>query len=216
MFEDDEVTFAGNSAINAAIKEMLPFFDTASQQRIQRAILNAKKAAEKHGDENTDAAARHIFRELIPASVLNQSGFSFEYEKAIGLKTPDWIDESTNMLMEAYTYERGGSSNFFDRVTAAIANKCHKYEEIVAERSLFFVVSVYLDFLTGISVDDCAEDCERFRPTFENNRSLKAIIFFTETRVVNRKQEYGYLCVETDSMVSSIPNWPFFTMNVNR
>jgi hypothetical protein len=85
-------------------------------------------------------------------------------------------------MLESYTYERGGSSGFFDRVTAAVAEKCRKYEDIVAGRSLRFIVSVYLDFLTGMSLDECAEDFERFRPTFDNNDSLTAILFFTETQ----------------------------------
>ncbi len=51
---------------------------------MQKAILDAKKAAEKQRDENTDASARHIFREFLPASILNKNGFALEYEKPIG------------------------------------------------------------------------------------------------------------------------------------
>ena len=216
MTDTEEVTFAPNSAIDAAIKEMLPNFDADSQRRIRRAILNAKKAAEQHGDENTDAAARHIFRELVPASFLNQNGFVLEYEKPIHGKTPDWLDESANLMLESYTYERGGSSSFFDRVTSAVAGKCAKFEDIVAARSLRFVVAVYLDFLTGMSLDECCENSERFRPTFDNNDSLSAILFFTETQVVKSKQVYGFFCLCADCTVAAIPNWPFHTKSLNQ
>ena len=89
MTDSEEVTFSPNSAIDTDIKEMLREFDPESQGRMRKAILNAKKAAEKHGDENTDAGVRHIFREFIPASTLNRSGFAFEYERSIQGKTPD-------------------------------------------------------------------------------------------------------------------------------
>ena len=88
MTDTGETIFSPNSAIDTAIKEMLHYFSAESQRRMRKAILNAKKAAEKHRDENTDAGARHIFREFIPASILNQNGFSFEYEKLYREKRP--------------------------------------------------------------------------------------------------------------------------------
>jgi len=74
--------------MDADIKEMLPYFNAPSRIRMRKAILNAKKAAEKHCNENTDAGARHIFREFIPAFRLNQNGFAFEYDKPIQEKRP--------------------------------------------------------------------------------------------------------------------------------
>jgi len=216
MTDTGEVTFAPNSAIDTAIKEMLPNFDPDSQRRMRKAILNAKKSAEKHGDENTDAGARHIFREFIPASFLNQRGFVLEYEKPIHGKTPDWLDDTANLMLESYTYERGGLSSFFDRVTSAVAGKCNKYKDIIAARSLRFVVAVYLDFLTGMSLDECRDDSEMFRSTFDTNGSLSAILFFTETQVVKSKQHYGFFCLCADSIVASIPNWPFHTTSLNQ
>jgi hypothetical protein len=117
MTNYEETTFSPNSAIDTAIKEMLPNFNVVSQGRMRKAILNAKKSAVIHRDENSDAGARHIFREFIPASVLNQNGFAFEYEKTILGKTPDWLDNTAKFMLESYTYERGGSSSFLDRIT---------------------------------------------------------------------------------------------------
>ena len=211
----EETTFAPNSAIDAAIKELLPHFDNDSQRRMRKAILNAKKSAEKHRDENTDASARHIFREFIPASILNQNGFAFEYEKPMDGKTPDWLDDTAKLMLESYTYERGGSSSFLDRVTSAVAAKCNKYKDIVAARSLRFIVSVYLDFLTCMTLDECHEDSEMFRPTFDSNDTLSAILFFTETHVVERKQHYGFFCLCADSAFAGSPKWPFPTKTLN-
>jgi len=95
--------------LTVQLKRVLPYFKANSQGRMRKVILNAKNAAEKHRDENTDAGARHIFREFIPASILNHNGFAFEYEKPMQGKTPDWLDDIARLMLESYTYERGGS-----------------------------------------------------------------------------------------------------------
>jgi len=216
MTDTGETTFSPNSAINTAINEMLPYFNAESQRRMRKAILDAKKAAEKHRDENTDAGARHVFREFIPATILNQNGFAFEYEKPMQGKRPDWLDDTASLMLESYTYERGSSSNFFDRVSSAVTAKCNKYKDIIAANSLRFVVAVYLDFLTGMLLDECREDSETFRPVFDTNNSLWAILFFTETQVVRGRQCYGFFCLCADSSFEAIPNWPFPTMSLNQ
>lgn len=210
----DEIIFSGNSAIDAYIKEMLLSFSPESQKRMKKAILAVKKAAEKYQDENTDAGARHIFREFIPASILNRSGFSFEYETSICGKKPDWLDDTAKMMMESYTYERGGSSFFISRVTTAISGKCNKYKNIIEENSLRFILAVYLDFLSGMLLEECYEDAKTFLPIFDANSSLWAILFFTETRVVNYRQEYGFFCLCRDSTFKAFSNWPFGSMQI--
>ena len=214
MIDSEEVVFSPNSAINSAIKEILAIFSPDSQRRMQKAILAAKKAAEKQRDENTDAGARHIFREFIPAYNLNKNGFALEYERPIGGKRPDWLADTAKLMLESYTYERGASSPFLIRVAAAINNKCHKYGEIVEANSLRFVVAVYLDFLTGMLLEECREDSKKFRHIFDDNNSLSAILFFTETQVVSRKQEYGFFCLCRDSSFKTLSNWPFETMEL--
>lgn len=216
MTNTKETTFSPNSAIDTAIKEMLPYFSAESQGRMRRAILNAKRAVEKHRDENTDAGARHIFREFIPASILNQNGFALEYEKPLMGKTPDWTDDSTRLMLESYTYERGSSSSFFNRVSSSVTDKCNKYKDIIADNNLRFVVAVYLDFLTGMTLDECREYSERFRSVFDDNDSLWAILFFTETQVIGGKQHYGFFCLCTDSSFAGMANWPFQTMSLSQ
>jgi hypothetical protein len=215
MSDSGEIVYSPNSAIDIAIKEMLPYFGSESQRRMQKAILAAKKAAEKQRDENTDAGARHIFREFIPASILNKNGFALEYEKPVGGKRPDWLDDTAKMILESYTYERIGSSPFLARVAAAITDKCNKYREIVETNSLRLVVAVYLDFLTGMSLDECREDANMFVPIFDADNPLWAILFFTETQVIGGKQRYGFFCLCKDTSFEAIPNWPFETVKLN-
>ncbi len=216
MTDSGDITFSPNSAIDTDIKEMMPYFSDVSQGRMRKAILNAKRAAERYRDENTDAGARHIFREFIPAAKLNQNGFTFEYEKSIGGKTPDWLDDAAGLVLESYTYERGGSSSFVDRISSSIAEKCNKYKDIVTTDSLCFIVAVYLDFLTGMTLDECKEDSKTFRSIFNSNDSLGAILFFTETHVISGRQQYGFLCLCVDSSIMAIPNWPFETIGLSQ
>ena len=82
-------------------------------------------------------------------------------------------------MRESYTYERDGSSSFFDRVSSAVTEKCRKYRDIIEAHSLRFVVAVYLDFLTGMSLDECRESSEMLRLVFDANDSLWAILLFT-------------------------------------
>ena len=208
-----DTTFSPNSSIDAAIKDMLSSFDEASQRRMRTSILNAKKSAIKHHDENTDASARHIFREFIPASILNQNGFSFEYEKSLQGKKPDWLDLTARMMVESYTFERGGFSSFLDRLTSFVTFKFNKYNSIIAAYSLRFVVAVYIDFLSsGPLLDEVREDPRAFRSLFDANDLLWAILFFTETQKIFSKQQYGFFCLCVDTSFEAIPNWPFDTI----
>ena len=75
-------------------------------------------------------------------------------------------------------------------------------------------MAVYLDFITGMSLEECREDSKMFRPIFDANISLSAILFFTETHVVHRRQEYGFFCLCRDSTFKTIVNWPFETMEL--
>lgn len=208
--------FAPNSAIDADIKRIFPNFSEASQRRMRKAILAARDAALKHDDENTDAAARHIFREFVVASHLNERGFAFEYEMPIeGLK-PDWLDVSARLLMESYTFERGGTSTFVDRVVSAVSTKCDRYGHAAQANGLRIVIAVYLDFLTGVTLEECLEEAASFKPVFSAKKSLWAIVFFTDTRVVKGRQEYDYCCLCAADPSDTNPQWPIVTMNVSR
>ncbi len=202
--------FSRNSAIDAAIKEMLPHFSEMSQRRMKKAIRDAGRAIAKHRDENTDAGARHIFREFIPAYVLNRCGYSLEYNSRVGGKTPDWFDAKSGLLMDSYTYERGGTSPYVDRVASAVRDKCRKYHGVVEDLSVKFVVAVYVDFLTCVTLDECYEDRKEFRTAFDDWETLWAVVFFAEdnrTTVNIAGQPYGFLSLTADETFRQMPYW---------
>jgi hypothetical protein len=206
--------FSLNSSIDADIKDLLPYFNLVSQQRMKKAILAAKNAAEKHVDENTDAGARHIFREFIPAYILNKNGFAFEYEKQLLGKKPDWVDESAGLMLDSYTYERGGISKPIDRITFTVTEKCEKYKDIIKAKSFRFMMAIYLDFFTCITLDECREDASLYKSIFNANHSLWAMVFFTETDVIYKKQNYGFLSLCRNSSFRIQINWPFETIDL--
>ena len=145
---------------------------------------------------------------------MNQNGFAFEYEKPIQKKKPDWLDDTAKIIMESYTYERGGYSSFWDRITSLIAGKCNKYKDIIAANSYRFVIAIYLDFLTGILLDEIYEESKTLRLVFDANESLWGTLFFTETQDIGGKQYYDFYCFCRESSFESIPNWPFHTINL--
>ena len=202
--------FSPNSAIDAAIKEMLPHFSETSQHRMRKAIRNAGRAVAKHHDENTDAGARHVFREFVPAYVLNRYGYSLEYNRSIDGKTPDWFDATSGLLMEVYTYERGGISPFVDRVASAVRGKCGKYRDVVDALSLRFMVAVYVDFLTCVTLEECYEDRGEFRTAFDDWAELWAVIFFAEDHMATTTiagQPYRFLSLTADHAFRQMPRW---------
>ena len=207
----DEV-LSRNPAVDRHIKSMLTHFDTTSQQRMTRKIRQGRDAAQKQGDENTDAGARHIFREIIPAAHLNEAGFALEYERQVDGKCPDWLDETNKLMIESYTFERGGSSSFETRLRNAIATKCDKYQNTIVANSLRFVVAVHLDFLSGMTLRKCGEHLENLRASFDGNDVLWGVLFFAETTVVDEQQMYGFLAVARDPPADAfVPHWPFPT-----
>lgn len=204
--------FSTNKAINAEIHRMMPFFSDTSQRRIRKELLSSKRSLEKHRDENTDAGARHVFRALIPAKRLNENGWSLEYNVFIDGKTPDWLDLSAGLLLEAYTYERYGASGFNERVVEAVTDKCRKYAQIAADNNLGILVSVYLDFITCMTLEECQEEAKAFRPLFGAYAALRGVLFFTEKTVQLRGvQQYDFLCITTDPTLDVVANWPFNT-----
>lgn len=212
MTNPDDIYFPQYSAETT---DWLSSFNEDSQKRMRNAIINASKAAEKYCDENTDANARHLFREFIPAIVLNKNGFFFEYEKKSDDKKPDWIDNKSKILMESFTYERGGSTPFMNRVQVIISEKCCKYANIIVKNSYRFIIAIYIDFLSDVLLDEIRECNEVFHPIFLGNKSLSAILFFSEdSKSQNKKQHYEFFCLTVDPSLKNMNKWPFTTENL--
>lgn len=210
--------FSPNKSIDASIKFMLSAFNPKSQQRMKKAIRDAGRAAQKQKDENTDAGARHVFREFIPAYILNRSGFQLEYEHSIDGQTPDWVDQNRKLIVENATFERGGKSPFLSRVQSSVASKCEKYSDLVNKHSFAFIVAVYLDFLTPVELEDCYDDRTKFRPMFDAQPTLRGLLFFAEEAGGVRipHQPYGFMCLTNDATLECEPNWHIPTFMVGQ
>ena len=106
--------------------------------------------------------------------------------------------------MDSYTCERGGTSPFADRVASAVHEKCSKYDDVVEALSLQFVVAVYVDFLTFVTLDECCEDRAKFRKAFDDWKALWAVVFFAEDdgrSVSIAGQPYGFVFARISSVV---------------
>ena len=214
----EDAILSPNRSIDAAIKEMLTAFDEPSQRRMKKAIRDAGNAALKHQNENTDAGARHKFREFIPAYLLNLNGYSMQYEVQIDGKTPDWLDNESRLLMDSLTFERYGTSPFRSRIHSGAAEKCSKYSVIADHHFLSIVVAVYLDFLTGVDFEDCYEGRASFRPLFTQYQRLAAILFFGEQNggFPIGGQPYGFMCLTDEARLADQPNWPVRTLDIGK
>ncbi|MHB8138046.1 MAG: hypothetical protein ACYDGO_06600 [Smithellaceae bacterium] len=214
----EDIKYSRNRSIDTAIKEMFTAFDEPSQRRMKKAIRDAGNAALIHQNENTDAGARHKFREFIPAYLLNLNGYSLQYDVKIDGKTPDWLDKESRLMMESLTFERGGISPFRSRVHSAAAEKCSKYAVIADNHSLSIVVAVYLDFLTGVDFEDCYEDRSSFRPLFTQYKRLAGILFFTEQNggFPFGGQPYGFTCLTAEDRLIDQPKWPVHTFDIGK
>ena len=208
-------TFSPNSSIDAAIKQMLDVFNDTSRQRLKKAIRDEGAAARRQQTKQADAGARHIFREYIPAYELNRQGYQFEYEHPINGKTPDWTDTANQIILESYTFERGATTPFVDRVKSNISKKCSKYETIVNNLSFKYVIAVYLDFNTGVDLDDLEYQGAEFLPEFSSNSHLTGILFFTESHFVENWQHYKFVTLTTKSNIPMFADWPFPLLSLN-
>jgi hypothetical protein len=214
----EDAILSHNRSINSAIKEMLTAFDESSQRRMKKAIRVAGNAAVKYQDENTDAGARHKVREFIPAYLLNLNRYSLHYEVKIGGKTPDWLDIENRLLIESFTFERGGKSPFPSRINSVAEKKCSKYSSIAGHYSLSIVVAVYLDFLAAISFEECKENKSSFRQLFTNCRRLAGILFFTEQSggFPIGGQPYAFMCLTAKDRLANQPKWPIQTFDIGK
>ena len=188
---DPNEAFAGNSAINADIHQLLAEFPEPSRSRMLRQIRRDRDVLMERGTEQADQQARHTFREFLCARRLNQNGFHLEYSRKFGEQTPDWFDPDRRLVLEVFTCERGGKSDPVTRVADRIAEKVAVYRQLVEDQQLFFVVAVYGDFLCGFGEYDC-EQAISDGDLFGRYRELSGVLFFSETTVVRRQQQYGF------------------------
>ena len=177
---DPSEQFAGNSSIDEDLHEILQRISQPSRTRILKKLRELVHALRKHGSEQVDQGARHLFRELLVGDKLNRAGHHFEYSPKLDGQTPDWYDEENRIIVEVFTCERGGSSRPEERVAEIIEEKVTKYREIIERHSACFVVAVHGDFMTGLDFGDCV-DLIRSHRLFERFPELSGVIQFGET-----------------------------------
>ena len=190
MPQDPLEQFAGNSAINAEIHNILSSFPEPSRSRMRKKIRQDKATLDRLGTDQADESARHTFREFLVARQLNSTGFCLEYNKRVNGQTPDWYDEQNTILLEIFTCERGGRSSPVQRVASKLAEKARKYRALVKDESLHFVIAVYADFLIWFDADDCKEAIADDH-LFERYPEVSGVILFGETNIVQEKQTDG-------------------------
>jgi hypothetical protein len=206
--------FAGNRSINDQINEILNGFTEPSRSRMRKEIRNAAKALHKHGTTQTEEQAFHKFREFLIGSQLNRNGFALEYSKSIGGQTPDWFDESANLVMDVFTIDSSGTADPTKRAVDSVAGKVSKYHKMINANSHHFVVGIHGAWGRTFDGDGihCAwgnetfdqVDCEDVAVSgrlFGQAPELSGVIFFEATKVafkrladgtLKKKQVYAY------------------------
>jgi len=113
-----------------------------------------------------------------------------EYSPTFNGQTPDWYDDKEKLVVEVFTCERGGTSHPVQRVAKKITEKVAKYRQLIAARSLRYIVAVHGDFICGFDKEDC-EDAIKAGNLFTDNLDLGGILFFGETHLIRVKREDG-------------------------
>lgn len=141
-----------------------------------------RKFIKKFKDQpHTSIQIMHTFRELLLGAFLSKMGFIVESDKKIDNKTPDWallnssqdvigiveqithhLDSKTNdgilsqinSIKSPYAYFPHGNDPHFERLYDKLQKKAAKYESLLQKRKIPCVVSVFMDFLTVVDVDE--------------------------------------------------------------
>jgi hypothetical protein len=212
--------FLPNSAIDDELQRMLGMFDATSQQRLSRVLKQKNRSALKNRDEVTDAHARNVFREIVPAYTLNRAGCSFEYEKQFGDLTPDWFDQRNSIILECYTFQRGATSEFAIRTRSALEKKHNRYASIVSAQNARLLICVYLDFLAPVDLELAFEHSENITNWLTEFQSLWGILFYAEKQhdslsellananpSVDNNCTFDFYC--RDDYWETVTGWPF-------
>jgi hypothetical protein len=191
---------AESTKINEAIYDCFDLLDEKEQ----------KKFVKKFKDNPHDQIhVMHTFRELLLGAYLSANGLNVESERNICGKTPDWsiLDSSSNVtaIVEAVThhldrkaedelleqkragknvlsYWPNGNDPDHRRVYSHIKDKADKYKEIVSELKVPYVVSIFIDFLAVIDVQE-VKDClmSGDEPLFKLYPDLSGVLHFEES-----------------------------------
>jgi hypothetical protein len=191
---------AEGNRINQAIYDSFDFLSEKEQKKF------VKKFKEL---PHSEIQIMHTFRELLLGAYLSSTGFLVEYDRKIGGKTPDWsildpslkvvaiiemvyhhIDNKTNDEIvtqckegkNVIGYWPNGNDPDHLRLYSHIQDKVSKYKDLVSELNLPYAVSVFLDFLAVIDIQEI-KDCLMGgdEPLFKQYPELSGVLHFEDS-----------------------------------
>ncbi len=157
---------------------------------------------------HSETQIMHTFHELVLGAYLSLNGFVVENDHKIDNKTPDWtildssnavvgiiemvnhhIDNKTNedILTQKKTgkmaigYRPDENDPNHNRLYSHIQAKAGKYKDLVGERNVSYVVTVFTDFKAVVDVHDII-DClvSGEEPIFNRYPDLSGVLHFEE------------------------------------
>ena len=210
---------AENPKINNAI---YGFFDYLNEKNQKKFV---KKFKEQPHNQNQ---VMHTFRELILGAYLSSCGFTVDYEREIGLKTPDWticnksyetiaivemayhhIDNKTNKFIvdklkagnKAIAYFPQCNDPDNSRLYSTIQDKASIYRDLITELGIPYVVAVFIDFLVVIDIDELKKLLlSENEPLFNHYSNLSGVLHFEE----DDRGSYKFTYIENPTAIRMI------------
>jgi len=199
---------SGNSSINQCIYQCFKYICKEDQ------IKFLKKFRKNPHDSDE---IMHIFRELILGAYLGSNNFKIRYEFNINGQTPDWsavnksnkceciielvnfhIDKKTERQVQAnreksrmFFFWRDQNKDNLDRLHQSILHKIQKYRKLANELKIPYIISLYIDFMISIDLDEVKECIfEKGIDLFKNYPEVSGLLYFRES---NGKYIFNYL-----------------------
>jgi len=159
----------------------------------------------------------HILRELILGAYLGYNNIKIRYEFNINGQTPDWsvvtnnsksdciielvnfhIDKKTEKQIQEHIdksrmifFWRDKNKDNLNRLYQSILHKMQKYRKLASELKIPYIVSLYIDFIISIDIDEVKECIfKKGIDLFKNYPEVSGLLCFRES---NGKYIFNYL-----------------------
>jgi hypothetical protein len=167
---------------------------------------NKRKFVKKFRDQPHDQEQiMDNFRELILGAFLSSNGLNVIYDYQLQRKTPDWcviddhhsikcvienvnfhIDKATDKEIKSHIDKNGIWVGWLkpneERIYMKLLEKSDKYEGVVTEQNVPYVVSLFGDFKAAVEIDEvnhCLFDAHG--GLFNDHPILSGVLFFVES-----------------------------------
>jgi hypothetical protein len=164
--------FAGNDAINEHIHRQLQKLSPESAKIMAKKIRDARNADTIQKTHKSNFQLLQAWRELCIAEYFIDRKIAVECESQFDGKTPDWYAPSERLVievisrgapntMEAELFNKGvafgRTACKFDRIANAVKEKADKYEAIINNCKLRYVIAVHGSSFLATTAEDCKE-----------------------------------------------------------